>query len=60
MTSKERVLSTLNFTNTQERIPRQLWSLPWANEHCPDMMERTTWMNGAASSLISTGASSGK
>ncbi len=40
MTSKERVLSTLNFTNTQERIPRQLWSLPWAQEHCPEMMER--------------------
>lgn len=40
MTSKERVLSTLNFTNTRERIPRQLWSLPWANEHCPEMMER--------------------
>lgn len=42
MTSKERVLSTLNFTNTQERIPRQLWSLPWANEHCPEMMAQLT------------------
>ena len=40
MTSKERVLSTLNFTNTQDRVPRQLWSLPWANEHCPGMMEQ--------------------
>lgn len=40
MTSKERVLSTLNFTNTQDRVPRQLWSLPWANEHCSEMMEQ--------------------
>ncbi len=42
MTSKECVLSTLNFTNTQERIPRQLWSLPWANEHCPEMIAQLT------------------
>lgn len=42
MTSKERVLSTLNFTNTRERVPRQLWSLPWANEHYPEMMEYLT------------------
>lgn len=35
MTSKEHVLSTLNFTNTEECIPRQLWKLPWANEHFP-------------------------
>ena len=40
MTSKERVLSTLNFTNTQDRVPRQLWSLSWANEHCSEMMEQ--------------------
>ena len=40
MTSKERVLATLKFRNTQDRLPRQLWSLPWANEHCPEMMER--------------------
>ena len=90
MTSRERVLGTLNFTNTRERVPRQLWSLPWANEHCPEMMEQLAkdfewdfdgpdtvfkehpatkgdpyaegnmWMNGAAFSPISTGASSGK
>lgn len=40
MTSKERVLRTLEFTNTQERVPRQFWSLPWAQEHCPEMMEQ--------------------
>lgn len=40
MTSKERVLATLQFSNREERIPRQLWSLPWAMEHCPEMMER--------------------
>lgn len=30
MTSKEIVLSTLEFRNTNARVPRQLWTLPWA------------------------------
>lgn len=40
MTSKELVLRTLEFRNTDGRVPRQLWSLPWAHEHCPEMMEQ--------------------
>lgn len=40
MTSKELVLSTLEFRNTKGRVPRQLWSLPWADYNCPDMMRR--------------------
>jgi uroporphyrinogen decarboxylase len=35
MTSRELVLHTLEFTNTSGRVPRQLWSLPWAWEHYP-------------------------
>lgn len=33
MTSKELVLRTLEFRNTEGRAPRQLWTLPWATEH---------------------------
>ncbi len=40
MTSKERVLATLEFRNTADRVPRQLWSLPWAQDCYPDMMRR--------------------
>lgn len=40
MTSKELVLQTLEFRNTDARVPRQLWTLPWAQQHCPDMLNR--------------------
>ncbi len=40
MTSKELVLRTLEFRNTDGRVPRQLWSLPWASIHYPDMMDK--------------------
>ena len=40
MTSKERVLATLEFRNTADRVPRQLWSLPWAQDCYRDMMRR--------------------
>lgn len=40
MTSKELVLQTLEFRNKEGRVPRQLWSLPWAQDHCPDMMKK--------------------
>ena len=40
MTSKERVLATLEFRNTADRVPRQLWSLPWAQDCYPAMMRR--------------------
>ena len=34
MTSRELVHKTLAFKN-HERVPRQLWSLPWAGIHYP-------------------------
>lgn len=40
MTSKELVLSTLEFRNTEGRVPRQLWTLPWATKRYPDVMKR--------------------
>ena len=40
ISSKELVLSTLEFRNTEGRIPRQLWWLPWAQDHYPDMMKK--------------------
>lgn len=40
MTSKELVLRTLEFRNTEGRAPRQLWTLPWATEHYPDTMKQ--------------------
>ena len=40
MTSKELVLRTLEFRNTDGRVPRQLWTLPWAELHCPDMIQK--------------------
>lgn len=40
MTSKELVLSTLEFRNTTGRVPRQLWQLPWADIHYPEMLEK--------------------
>ena len=39
MTSKELVIKTLEFEKP-ERIARQLWSLPWAQEHFPAELSR--------------------
>jgi uroporphyrinogen decarboxylase len=39
MTSREIVRRTLEFTNN-DRIPRQMWLLPWAKEHHPAMCDR--------------------
>ncbi len=33
MTSRELLHRTLEFRNTSERVPRDLWSLPWARIH---------------------------
>ena len=33
MTSRELVKATLEFKNTNERVPRQLWTLGWAHIH---------------------------
>ncbi len=38
MTSREIVHQTLEFKNP-ERVPRQLWVLPWAIQHCRDGVE---------------------
>ena len=39
MTSKERVLRTLEFNNP-DRAPRQLWTLPWASNKYPNQLAR--------------------
>ncbi len=38
MTSRELVGKTLEFSNTDGRVPRQLWTLPWARIHHPDAL----------------------
>lgn len=41
MTSRDRVAATLNFELPDgERVPRQLWALPWADEHFPGVREK--------------------
>lgn len=40
MTSRELVLSTLEFRNTDGRVPRDLWTLPWATNRYPEMMRK--------------------
>ena len=40
MTSRELVLSTLEFRNTEGRVPRQLWTLPWAANRYPEIIEK--------------------
>ena len=36
MTPRERVIQTLEFRNTSDRVPRELWTLPWADNNFPD------------------------
>ena len=38
MTSRERVIRCLTF-NTPDRVPRELWALPWFTRRHPDKME---------------------
>lgn len=40
MTSRELVLSTLEFRNASGKAPRDLWLLPWAELHEPDNVAR--------------------
>lgn len=40
MTSRELVNATLEFRNTENRVPRQLWTLPWAQTHYPDVLNK--------------------
>ena len=39
MTGKELVLRTLEFRNTEGRVPRDLWTLPWAEKRYPGQLE---------------------
>jgi hypothetical protein len=39
MTSKRLVIKTLEF-DAPERIPRQLWTLPWAEKNHPEMLSK--------------------
>ena len=43
-TSRERIIQTLEFDNP-DRIPRDLWTLPWANTHYPGTIKhiKTTY-----------------
>lgn len=40
ITSRQLVLDTLNFKNTNNRAPRQLWTLPWAEFTYPEMVKK--------------------
>ena len=40
MTSRELVYKTLEFENTHDRAPRDLWMLPWAGNHYPDEVKK--------------------
>ncbi|MBE6904386.1 MAG: methyltransferase [Ruminococcaceae bacterium] len=40
MTSRELVKNTLEFKNTNDRVPRQLWVLPWARTNYPDSLSK--------------------
>lgn len=40
MTSKELVIRTLEFRNTDGRVPRELWTLPWASDRYPEVIDR--------------------
>lgn len=39
-TSRQLVLDTLNFKNVDGRVPRQLWTLPWAEFTYPEMIKK--------------------
>lgn len=40
MTSRELVHATLEFRNTDGRVPRDLWTLPWAQQNFPAELEK--------------------
>ena len=42
MNSRELVYKTLEFENTSDRVPRQMWLLPWAERNCGSMVTRIT------------------
>ena len=40
MTPRELMKATLNFENKTGRVPRDLWTVPWANEHEGEMLRK--------------------
>lgn len=40
MTSKEMVLQTIEFRNKDQRVPRDLWMLPWTADHFPEQIKK--------------------
>lgn len=40
MTSRELVNATLNFENHSGKVPRQMWTLPWAEENAEKMLKK--------------------
>lgn len=40
MTSRELVNATLNFENHSGKVPRQMWTLPWAEENAGKMLKK--------------------
>lgn len=40
MTSRDLVKATLDFENRTKRVPRQMWTLPWALENAGDMVRK--------------------
>ncbi len=39
MTSREIVISTLEFKNKEGHVPRELWNLPWTDTHYPNELK---------------------
>jgi uroporphyrinogen decarboxylase len=39
-TSRQLVNETLEFNNSTHRVPRQMWTLPWATSRYPDTMQK--------------------
>ena len=42
MTSRERMYATLEYRNTHDRAPRDMWTLPWTALHEPEALARIT------------------
>jgi len=40
VSSRQLVIDTLEFDNNSERVPRQLWTLPWATSRYPETMKK--------------------
>ena len=58
MTSKELVLQTIEFRNKDQRVPRDLWTLPWAHDNFAQMIGKLkndfTWDITDAQAVLKT------